>query len=63
MGKQEEDLVYTEPKLIRADTSILLGLRMVEKSGLVSGERIKVTTEIGSRRIVIEQMKKGENNK
>lgn len=61
MEKQEEDLVYTEPKLIRADTSILLGLRMVEKSGLVSGERIKVTTEVGSGRIVIEQMKKGEN--
>jgi hypothetical protein len=61
MEKQEEDSVYTEPKLIRADTSILLGLRMVEKSGLVSGEQIKVTTGVGSGRIVIEQMKKGEN--
>ena len=40
----------------------MLGLRMVEKSGLISQENVKVLTEIGSGKIVIERMgKKGEN--
>ena len=58
MEEIKEKPVYTEPKQIRADTSIMLGLKMVEESGLKSGENVKIETETGSGRIVIERMKK-----
>ena len=60
MEETKKSLVYTEPKQIRADTSIMLGLRMVEESGLKSQENVKVETEAGSGKIIIERMKKGE---
>jgi len=63
MEETKKSLVYTEPKQIRADTSIMLGLRMVEESGLKSQENVRVETEVGSGKIVIERMKKGEGYK
>ena len=50
---------YTEARQLRADTSVMLGLKMVEKSGLVSGENVRVSTNNGSGRIVIERLKSG----
>ena len=52
---------YIEERVIRADNTIMLGLKMIENSGLKSEENVKVKTEIGSGRIVIERKKKGEN--
>lgn len=53
---------YMEMRQIRADNTIMLGLKMIEKSGLRSEENVKVITEIGSDsgRIVIERMKNFE---
>ena len=53
--------VYTEPKQIRTDMTILLGWKVVEKSGLIPDEKVVVKTELGSGKIVIERMetKKG----
>ncbi|MCD6209942.1 MAG: hypothetical protein J7J01_03440 [Methanophagales archaeon] len=47
---------YKEPRVIRGDTTVYLGLKMVEKSGLKQGEKIIVRTE-GDRKIIIEAMK------
>lgn len=55
----EENKIYSEAKKLRADTSVLFGMRMVEKSGLKADENVKVETVIGSGRIVIERMNKG----
>ncbi len=52
---------YTEARQLRADTSVMLGLKMVEKSGLVSGENVRVSTNNGSGRIVIERLKREGN--
>ena len=51
--------VYTEPKQIRTDMTILLGWKVVEKSGLIPDEKVVVSAELGSGKIVIERMKKG----
>lgn len=51
--------VYTEPKQIRTDMTILLGWKVVEKSGLIPDEKVVVKTELGSGKIVIERMVKG----
>ena len=52
--------IYTEARQIRVDNTIMLGLKVIAKSGLNSEENVKVETEIGSGRIVIERMKKEE---
>jgi hypothetical protein len=51
--------VYTEPKQIRTDMTILLGWKVVEKSGLIPDEKVVVKTELGSGKIVIERLNKG----
>ena len=52
---------YIEERVIRADNTIMLGLKMVGNSGLKQEEKVEVITKIGSGKIVIERMKKGEN--
>ena len=59
--KGNKKMEYEEERAIRADNTIMLGLKMVAKSGLKSEESMKVETEIGSGKIIIERMKKGEN--
>ena len=50
---------YEEPRIIRGDTTVYLGLKIVEKSGLKQGEKIIVRTE-GDKKIIIEPLKSGE---
>jgi len=50
---------YREPRVIRGDATVFLGLRIIEKSGLHPGEKIVVKTE-GNKKIVIEPLKSGE---
>jgi hypothetical protein len=57
MGKPKE--TYEEARQIRVDNTIMLGLKMIEKSSLRSEENVKVITEIGSGKIVIERVQKG----
>ena len=52
--------IYTEARQIRADNTIMLGLKMVENSGLKAEESVRVSTKIGSGNVVIERMKKEE---
>lgn len=52
---------YIEERAIRADNTIMLGLKMVGNSGLTPDEKVQVSTEIDSGKIVIERMKKGGN--
>ena len=54
------ETAYIEERVIRADNTIMLGLKMVGNSGLKPEEKVKVETEIGSGRIVIERMEKEE---
>jgi transposase-like protein len=64
--KMEEEGInvnYIEDRVIRADNTIMLGLKMVRNSSLSSEENVKVETEIGSGRIVISRTAKGENDK
>jgi len=58
---EENKIKYEEVRVIRADNTIMLGLKMIGKSGLKSEDNVKVETEIGSGRLVIERMKKGGN--
>lgn len=53
-------LSYIEDRVIRADNTIMLGLKMVGNSGLRPDEKVQVSTRIGSCKIVIERMEKGE---
>jgi len=59
-GKEEVNEMeeYKEPRVIRGDTTVFLGLRLVEKSGLRQGQKIVVKTEEGSKKIIIEPLKK-----
>ena len=50
---------YIEERVVRADNTIMLGLKMIGNSGLESEEKVQVSTETGSGKIVIERMKKG----
>ena len=58
----EKEETHTEMRQIRADNTIMLGLKMVGKSGLQSEENVKVITGIGSGKIVIERIEKGGEN-
>ena len=58
--EESNEKIYTEARQIRADNTIMLGLKVIAKSGLSLEENVKVKTEIGSGRIVIERKKKGE---
>jgi len=51
--------MYEEPRVIRGDTTVFLGLRMVERSGLKTGEKIKIETA-GDKKIIIEPLNSGE---
>lgn len=55
MEKEER---HIEVRQIRADNTIMLGLKMVGISGLQSEENVKVETGVGSGKIVIERMGK-----
>lgn len=57
----ETKVSYIEERVIRADNTIMLGLKMIGNSGFKSEEKVQVSTEIDSGKIVIERMKKGEN--
>ena len=59
--EESNEKIYTEARQIRVDNTIMLGLKVIAKSGLNSEENVKVETEIGSGRIVIERMEKGGN--
>jgi len=50
---------YTEPRQVRADGTVAFSVKVLEKSGLVSGENVIVITEDGSGRIVIERLRRG----
>ena len=52
---------YIEERVVRADNTIMLGLKMIGNSGLELEEKVQVSTKIGSGKIVIERMKKGGN--
>ena len=52
------ELGYIEERVVRADNTIMLGLKMVGNSGLKTEEKVQVSTKIGSGKIVIERMKK-----
>jgi predicted Zn-dependent protease len=49
---------YIEDRVIRADNTIMLGLKMVGNSGFEPDEKVQVSTVIDSGKIVIERMKK-----
>ena len=49
---------YIEDRAIRADNTIMLGLKMVGNSGLKPEAKVQVSTVIGSGKIVIERMEK-----
>ena len=49
---------YIEDRSIRADNTIMLGLKMVGKSGLEAEESVQVSTELGSGKVVIERAKR-----
>ena len=59
--KENNKMEYEEERAIRADNTLMLGLKMIGNSGLKSEENVKVSTKIGSGKIAIERMKKGEN--
>jgi len=44
---------YQEPRIIRGDTTVFLGLKIIEKSGLTTGDKVVVRTS-GEKRIIIE---------
>jgi len=44
---------YKEPRVIRNDNTVFLGRRLIEKSGLKSGDKVVVRTS-GEKRIIIE---------
>ena len=44
---------YKEPRVIRNDNTVFLGRRLIEKSGLKSGDKVVVRTN-GEKRIIIE---------
>ncbi len=54
------DEKYSEPREIRADGSVIWSVKLLERSGLVSGENVIVKTVPGSGQIVIERLKGGE---
>lgn len=54
-GEQE----YYECPQIRADGSVHWSNALLEKSGLVNGDNVLVSTETSSKRIVIERLKRG----
>jgi len=47
---------YKEPRVIRNDNTVFLGRRLIEKSGLKSGDKVIVKTA-GEKKIKIEAMK------
>jgi len=47
---------YEEPRIIRNDNTIFLGRKLIEKSGLMSGDKVIVKTA-GEKKIIIEAMK------
>jgi len=49
---------YSEPRQVRADGSVIWSMRLLEKSGLVAGERVIVETIPGSGKIEIERREK-----
>jgi hypothetical protein len=51
-------LSYIEDRVIRADNTIMLGLKMVGNSGLVPDEKVQVSTALGSGKIIIERLEK-----
>lgn len=56
MEKEER---HIEVRQIRADNTIMLGLKMVGISGLQSEETVRVVTGLDSGKIVIERIEKG----
>jgi len=44
---------YEEPRIIRNDNTIFLGRKLIEKSGLTTGDKVVVRTS-GEKRIIIE---------
>lgn len=57
----KEEVGYIEERVIRADNTIMLGLKMVGSSGLKPEEKVQVSTKIGSGKIVIEALKNFED--
>jgi len=44
---------YEEPRIIRNDNTIFLGRKLIEKSGLTTGDKVVVRTS-GEKKIIIE---------
>lgn len=58
--EEEEAKIVARMAQIRADTTAMLTWKIVEASGLTPQENVRISTEIGSGRIVIERMKEAE---
>ena len=56
----DNDEGYSEPRQVRADGSVIWSVKLLERSGLVSGENVIVKTVPGSGQIVIERLKGGQ---
>jgi hypothetical protein len=50
---------YSEPRQVRSDGSVIWSIKLLEASGLATGENVRVSTERESGRIVIERLKEG----
>lgn len=48
---------YSEPRQVRADGSVIWSVKLLERSGLVSGENVIVKTVPGSGQIVVEKLR------
>ena len=47
---------YKEPRVIRNDNTVFLGRKVIERSGLTTGDKVIVKTA-GEKKIIIEAMK------